>query len=88
VTRHLFALERYEPSGGQSIAAIPALAPDAKARLVAAVHLSADDVVLFLVEGPDVETVAAAAASAGWQVDRLYPAAWVSAQISTEATQK
>lgn len=87
MTRHLFALERYDSSGAQTVPAIPSLRPGANARLVAAVHLSADDVVLALVEGPDAETVAAAAASAGWQVDRLYPAAWVTAQLSPEATQ-
>ncbi len=46
-------------------------------RLVAAIHLPADDVVLVLVEGPDAATVTAAATAAGWRVDRLNPAAWI-----------
>jgi len=77
VTARLFAVERYESSGN----APPPLPTDglttARTRLVVAVHLTADDVVLALVEGPDAETVAAVAASAGWRVDRLSPATWI-----------
>jgi hypothetical protein len=74
----LFALERYEFS------ATPApLAPLTQmgARLVAAVHLPDDDVVLALVEGPDDEHVVAAAVAAGWRVDRLIPARWLTAPV-------
>jgi hypothetical protein len=70
-------VERYDRSGD---AAAPEPLPPLTAagiRLVAAVYLPADDVVLALVEGPDAETVTAAATAAAWRVDRLGPAAWV-----------
>ncbi|MFJ6197537.1 hypothetical protein [Micromonospora sp. NPDC092111] len=78
MTGQLFALERYDSSGGESVPALASLPPWPGVRLVAAVHLPADDVVLAIVEGPDAATVAAAAATVGWQVDRLCPAAWLS----------
>ena len=53
------------------------LPPLADARLVAAVHLPSDQVVLALVEGTDEQAVAAAATAAGWRVDRLHPATWI-----------
>jgi hypothetical protein len=84
VTRKLFVVERYESSIGAEVPALTALPANTGARLVAAVHLPADDVVLALVEAPDEQVVAAAAAEAGWRVDRLCPAAWVFTQI-TEA---
>jgi hypothetical protein len=71
VPSHLYALERYD--AGDEPAAGPPLA-----GLVCAVRLPADDVVLALVEGPDADTVAALAAAAGWRVDRLTPASWMS----------
>ena len=81
MTRRLFALEHYDHSGG-AVAPEPASTlTAADTRLVAAIHLPADDVVLVLVEGPDEETVAAAATAAGWRVDRLNPAAWLSAGL-------
>ncbi|MGC9665332.1 hypothetical protein ACNTMW_02115 [Planosporangium sp. 12N6] len=79
---HLFALESYDRSG---TGAVPGPVPPlttADTRLVVVVHLPADDVVLALVEGPDAETVAAAAATAGWRVDRLSPANWIRPQGS------
>lgn len=76
-TCRLFALERYDRSGGSAPGPVTPLI-SADARLVVAVHLPADDVVLALVEGPDEATVAAAVAAAGWRVDRLIPATWVS----------
>ena len=72
----LFALERYE-SSGTTVPLAPLTAPGA--RLVAALHLPADDVVLALVEGPDEHHVAAAVVAAGWRVDRLIPARWLTA---------
>lgn len=74
VTDRLFALERYDVPGSEPDS-LPALAG---ARLVAAVHLPADQVVLALVEGRDERSVAAAATAAGWRVDRLHPASWIS----------
>jgi hypothetical protein len=83
VPSHLFALERYD-AAGEEVTAPAAFLPAARpgplggaVRLVAAVRLAADDVVLALVEGPDAETVAALAAAAGWRVDRLTPASWL-----------
>ncbi|BCB90838.1 hypothetical protein [Phytohabitans suffuscus] len=75
MTDRLFALERYDEVPGTEPATLPALAG---ARLVAAVHLPADQVVLALVEGRDERTVEAAATAAGWRVDRLHPATWIS----------
>ena len=71
----LFALERYDAAG--SAAAPPSLPADAPVRLVAAVHLPADEVVLVIAEGPDETTVAAALDGAGWRVDRIGPATWL-----------
>jgi hypothetical protein len=77
VTWRLFALEQYDSSGGHAAPEPMSPLSTTDARLVAAVHLPADEVILALVEGPDAETVAAAAAAAGWRVDRLIPAAWL-----------
>lgn len=73
----LFAVERYDRSGGAVAPAAPAVGPGV--RLVGAVHLHADDVVLALVEGPDADTVSAAVAAAGWPADRVTPATWLAA---------
>lgn len=77
MTRRLFLLERYDCSGDVTAPDLAPIPPTADTRLVAAVHLPADEVVLALVEGPDAESVAAAAAAADWRVDRLNPAAWI-----------
>ncbi|MEU5941871.1 hypothetical protein ABZ807_22405 [Micromonospora sp. NPDC047548] len=75
MTRHLFALEQYDCSPGAD-GSVPAFGtPDC--RLVAAVRLPTDDVVIALVEGPDADVVAAAAAAVAWRVDRLIPARWI-----------
>ncbi|OLT16106.1 hypothetical protein BJF78_15245 [Pseudonocardia sp. CNS-139] len=69
-------MERYDPSGdGDAGPAAPALTT-AETRLVAAVHLPADEVVIALVEGPDADTVAAVA-TARWRADRVTPARWL-----------
>lgn len=73
VTDRLFALERYD-APGQEPDSLPALRG---ARLVAAVHLPADQVMLALVEGRDERSVADAATAAGWRVDRMHPATWI-----------
>jgi hypothetical protein len=57
-------LPRWRPAGTQT-------------RLVGAVYLVADEVVLALIEGPDEQTVAATARALGWRVDRLTPANWI-----------
>ncbi|WP_116952548.1 hypothetical protein [Jiangella endophytica] len=73
MNRRLYALEHY--TGPDDTAEpVPALPEDVRLRL--AVRLPADEVVLALVEGPDEPTVVAAAAAAGWRVDRIGPAAW------------
>ncbi|MFF0365982.1 hypothetical protein [Micromonospora sp. NPDC005087] len=72
---YLFALEQYDcsPSAGGTVPVFGT--PDC--RLVAAIRLPTDDVVIALVEGPDAEVVAAAAAAAAWRIDRLIPAQWL-----------
>jgi hypothetical protein len=82
MSRHLFALEHYDRSGGTSVPEPPAQLTTEQTRLVAAVHLPADDVVLALVEGNGADTVAAAAAAAGWRVDRLTPATWLPVSLA------
>jgi hypothetical protein len=72
----LFIVERYEPSGGELVAALAPLPVGADTRLILAVHVPADDLVLAVVEGPDEESVAATVAAAHWRVDRLCPATW------------
>jgi hypothetical protein len=64
-------VERYDSSGDATPGPVPALIT-ADTRLVAAVHLPADEVVLALVEGPDADTVTAVA-SAVWRADRVTP---------------
>ena len=68
-------MEHYDSSGDIAPGPVPALTT-ADTRLVAAVHLPADEVVLALVEGPDVETVTAVAAAV-WRADRVTPAHWL-----------
>lgn len=70
----LYAIERYDAAGTEP-PGFPLLA--AGVRLVAAVRLAVDDVVLALVEGPDPETVAACVSAAGWRIDRISPASWI-----------
>ncbi|GAB3141957.1 hypothetical protein GCM10027290_15530 [Micromonospora sonneratiae] len=74
MTRRLFAIERYDGLGEEASPALLSLLTTADTRLVCAVRLPADDVVLALVESPDQETVVSVAVTAGWRVDRLGPA--------------
>ncbi|MEW2382091.1 hypothetical protein AB0873_08355 [Micromonospora sp. NPDC047707] len=73
----LFVLERYdrvpEDRADESLSRLST----GVTRLRGALRIPADDVVLALVEGPDADTVAEAAAAAGWRVDRLGPAEWI-----------
>jgi len=80
----LFALERYDTTDGARVPVPPPGLTTASTRLVAAVHLHVDDVVLALVEGDDAESVAAAAAAAGWTVDRISPATWLVTSAATK----
>ncbi|WBB68521.1 hypothetical protein [Micromonospora sp. WMMD812] len=75
MTGRLFALEQYDcsPEADTSLPAFGTL----DCRLVAAVRISADDVVIALVEGADADRVAAAAEAADWRVDRLLAARWI-----------
>ena len=71
----LFVVERYDDTGtpGRSL---PLPAAPAEVRVLCAVCLPADDVVLALIEGEDEQTTSAALAAAGWRVDRITPATW------------
>ncbi|MEV7227335.1 MULTISPECIES: hypothetical protein [Polymorphospora] len=73
----LFAVERYERRGDQRTPSLPSLPADSGVRLVVAVHLPADEVVIALVEADDVAAAEAAAVGAGWQVDRVTSAIWI-----------
>ncbi|WP_406070247.1 hypothetical protein [Micromonospora sp. NBC_01638] len=75
MANHLFVLEQYDCSSEAGTAAPLITTPGC--RLVAAIRLPTDDVVIALVEGPDAEVVAAAAAGSAWRVDRLIPAWWI-----------
>lgn len=77
MTRRLFALERYEHGPGTAATHGAEALSSPTTTLVAAVHLPADETVLALVEADDEDAVRAAAARAGWRVDRLTPAQWV-----------
>ncbi len=82
--RRLFALERYEHSGSSAPTDSVEGLTTAVTRLVAAVHLPADEAVLALVEADDEEAVLAAALAAGWRVDRVTTAVWVSPATPTQ----
>ncbi len=77
MTEPLFAIERYDDTGGQlaSLDEFPEL--PVGMHLNGAVHLAADDVIIAFVQGPDADTVSAAVAAAGWRVDRIGPASWI-----------
>lgn len=77
----LFALEHYA-GPGDAPEPVPLL-PDG-VRLLMAVHLPADEVVLALVESPDEATAVAAAAAAGWRIDRAGPAQWYPVRLADE----
>jgi hypothetical protein len=75
VTDHLFVVERYDDSGTPGrVQPLPAAPADA--RVLCAVRVPADDVVLALIEGADEQTVCASLTAAGWRVDRIALATW------------
>ncbi|MEV5765878.1 hypothetical protein AB0L34_15110 [Micromonospora sp. NPDC052213] len=73
----LFVLERYDRVPGECADVPVGALSTGMTRLRGALRIPADDVALALVEGPDAETVVAVAAAAGWRVDRLAPAEWI-----------
>ncbi|MEU8257183.1 hypothetical protein AB0C06_23285 [Micromonospora inaquosa] len=75
MANHLFVLEQYYCSADAGTAA--PLITTLGCRLVATIRLPTDDVVIALVEGPNAEAVAEAAAVSAWRVDRLIPARWI-----------
>lgn len=76
MTTDVFAVERYDESGGtRPLEPPPALAGGA--RVTCAVHLAADDVLLALVEGADEQVVRSALSAAGWRYDRVTAGAWL-----------
>jgi hypothetical protein len=83
MTSRLFALERYDLGDERLPEPYWPAAPDS-ARLVGVVFLPADGVYLALVEGPDAETVSAAAVAAGWRIDRISPARWLGPPLSSQ----
>lgn len=78
----LFAVERYDDSGGTR-AREPFPALPSGTRLACAVYLPDDDVEVAFVEGADAESVRAAVVGAGWRVDRITAGSWL-AQPSGE----
>ena len=87
MSRRLFVVERYEQSPGEATPSLAALPAGSGARLAAAAYLPGDEVVIAFVEARDEQAVLAAADAAGWRVDRLAPAAWVSTPESTDTSQ-
>lgn len=83
MTSRVFALERYDHDGDALATAAPALPQGAGIRLIGVVHLPADEVLLALVEGPDADTVTTALMAAGWRIDRINPATWISPAAAT-----
>ena len=77
MSTRLFALERYDDTGGHLVPLEPFPALAGPVHLTGAVHLPADEVVIAFVEGPDEESVGAAVSAAGWRVDRITPATWL-----------
>ena len=74
----IFVVERYDDSGTPGLMQ-PLPAPPADVRLVCAVRVSADDVVMAVIEGTDEQTVSASLTAAGWRVDRIVGATWARA---------
>jgi hypothetical protein len=77
MSHRLFAIERYDDTGGHVAPTDPFPALPSHVHLAGAVYLSADEVVIAFVEGPDEASVGAAVLAAGWRVDRISPANWL-----------
>ena len=84
MTSRLFALERYDLGDEHVPEPDWAAATVGGIRLVGIVLLPADCVYLALVEGPDAETVIAAAVAVGWRIDRISPATWFGPPIPVQ----
>jgi hypothetical protein len=87
MTSRLFALERYDLGDEHRPEPDWVPATEGRIRVVGIVLLPADCVYLALVEGPDVETVTAAAMAAGWRIDRINPATWLGPPIPEQGKQ-
>ena len=70
----LFAIERYDETGGHAAPPDPFPKLPAHVQLAGAFYLPADEVVIAFVRGHDAETVRTAVTGAGWRVDRISPA--------------
>jgi hypothetical protein len=67
---NLFVVERYDDTGTPG-RQLPVPTPPAQVRVVCAVRVPVDDVVIAVVEGTDEPAVCAALSSVGWRVDRI-----------------
>jgi len=74
VPNQLFAIERYDDTGGHAAPPDPFPKLPAHVHLAGAYYLPADEVVIAFVRGADTETVRDAVTGAGWRVDRISPA--------------
>ena len=77
MSTRLFAVERYDDTGGHVAPSDPFPALPPHVQLAGVVYLPADEVVIAFVEGTDAAAVGAAVAAAGWRVDRISPADWL-----------
>lgn len=73
--QQLFVVERYDDTGTPGRVP-PFPAPPAGVRIVCAVRVPSDDVLLAFVEGTDEAAISAALAAANWRVDRITAATW------------
>lgn len=78
MSTRLFALERYDATGEHVAPPDPFPVLPGHVHLAGAVYLPADEVVIAFVEGSDEAAVGAAVTGAGWRVDRINPAEWLS----------
>ena len=73
----LFAVERYDDSGVGERPELPGAAARASGSRRRSTCLRTRSC-LALVDGPDETSVGAAVVAAGWRVDRISPAQWLS----------
>ncbi|MGN6608161.1 MAG: hypothetical protein ACTHMS_14255 [Jatrophihabitans sp.] len=77
MSTRLFAVERYDATGGHVAPHEPFPRLPDHLRVAAVIHLPADEVVIAFVEGCDEAAVSVAVEAAGWRVDRINPAEWL-----------
>lgn len=80
MSTRLFAVERYDDTGGRGAPLEPFPTLPAHVHLAGAVYLPSDEVVIAFVEGSDEASVGAAVTAAGWRVDRISPADWLAGE--------